>query len=106
MVIMASTLQKAINEARHITPEEIARDNMRAVPDGQPGRLYAYRVTLYMYSGRIECHYVEAENKQSAHDKGYKWANPIANSGVDGVRWMDAVRLSRKYCQEKNITFE
>ena len=29
MVIMASTLAKAINECRHITPEELTQDNIR-----------------------------------------------------------------------------
>ena len=29
MIIMASTLAKAINECRHVTPEELVQDNIR-----------------------------------------------------------------------------
>ena len=28
MIIMASTLAKAINECRHVTPEELVQDNI------------------------------------------------------------------------------
>lgn len=33
MIIMASTIAKAINEVRHITPEELTRDTVKACPD-------------------------------------------------------------------------
>ena len=33
MIIMASTLINAINEVRHITPEELTRDTVKACPD-------------------------------------------------------------------------
>ena len=36
MVIMVSTLAKAINEVRHITPEEITRDTIKVIGFSAP----------------------------------------------------------------------
>ena len=36
MIIMVSTLAAAINECRYITPEELARDNIKSIKD--PGQ--------------------------------------------------------------------
>ena len=36
MIIFASTLAAAINECRHITPEELTRDTFRAIPAADP----------------------------------------------------------------------
>lgn len=36
MIIFASTLAAAINECRHITPDELTRDTFRAIPAAEP----------------------------------------------------------------------
>ena len=69
-------------------------------------RSYPYRVTLRMYSGRIERHYIEASNHRDAFDKAHRFSNPIAMSGRDGVQFIDTVKLTRSYCKENNIIFE
>lgn len=69
-------------------------------------RQYPYRITLYMYSGRRETHYIHASNHSDAFCKAHRFANPIAMSGRDGVQFIDATKLTKQYCIDHNISFE
>lgn len=102
MTIMASTLAQAINECRHVTPEELTRDTIRAAAP----KLFPYRISLMLYSGLIETHYIKAANRSDAFDKAHRFANPIAASGRDGVQFINTTKLTKAYCEEHHITFE
>lgn len=67
---------------------------------------YMYKIALYLYSGKIEYHYIKAENKRDAFDKAHRFANPIAMSGKDGVQFINETRLTKAYCKEHHITAE
>ena len=69
-------------------------------------RSYPYRITLHLYSGRRESHYIEASNYRDAFDKAHRFANPIAMSGRDGVQFINVQRLTRQYCTDNHITLE
>lgn len=69
-------------------------------------RSYPYKITLRLYSGLRETHYIEASNRRDAFDKSHRFANPIAMSGRDGVQFIDVTRLTRSYCTDHGITFE
>ena len=69
-------------------------------------RTYPYRITLALYSGRRETHYIKAENHRDAFDKAHTFANPIAVSGRDGVQFITPVRLTKQYCIDHHISFE
>ena len=69
-------------------------------------RSYPYKITLRLYSGRRETHYIEASNHRNAFDKAHRFANPIAMSGRDGVQFIDVLKLTRSYCSDHHITFE
>ena len=69
-------------------------------------RSYPYRVTLHLYSGRRETHYIEASNHRDAFDKAHRFANPIACSGTDGVQFINVLKLTRQYCTDHGIRFE
>lgn len=69
-------------------------------------RLYPYRVTLTLYSGRRETHYIKAMNHSDAFDKAHRFANPIAMSGRDGVQFITDTKLTKQYCIDNHISFE
>jgi hypothetical protein len=69
-------------------------------------RSYPYKITLRLYSGMRETHYIEASNYRDAFDKAHRFSNPIAMSGHDGVQFIDVLRLTRSYCSDNHITFE
>ena len=69
-------------------------------------RSYPYRISLRLYSGLRETHYIEASNHRDAFDKAHRFANPIACSGTDGVQFIDVQKLTRQYCTDHGITFE
>ena len=69
-------------------------------------RTYPYQITLRLYSGRQERHYIHALNRHDAFDKAHRFANPIALSGYDGVQFIDVVRLTKQYCGEHGIHFD
>lgn len=69
-------------------------------------RSYPYRITLRLYSGLTERHYIEASNYRDAFDKAHRFANPIAMSRRDGVQFIDVDKLTRSYCSDHNIQFE
>lgn len=65
-----------------------------------------YKVTLMLYSGRRETHYIPATDRHDAFNKAHRYANPIAMSGRDGVQFINVQRLTRQYCTDNNITLE
>ena len=69
-------------------------------------RQYPYRISLYLYSGRIEHHYVHASNRPEATHKAQRFAVPIAVSGKDGVQFINATRLTKQECADRRISFE
>lgn len=70
-------------------------------------RLYPYRITLCMYSGMTEQHYIEASNYRDAFSKSFRFSVPIAMSGrYGGVQFTNVQKLTRKYCADRNIKFE
>ena len=69
-------------------------------------RIYPYRITLLCYSGMRHVHYVEAQDRHDARSKAYRFANPIAVSGRDGVQFIDVTRITRQYCTDHGIKFE
>ena len=69
-------------------------------------RAYPYRITLVMYSGRRETHYIKAMNHRDAFDKAHRFANPIAMSGRDGVQFINDTKLTKQYCIDHHISFE
>ena len=69
-------------------------------------RSYPYRITLVMYSGRRETHYIHATNHADAFSKAHRFANPIAASGRDGVQFINTTKLTKAYCEEHHIIFE
>ena len=70
-------------------------------------RSYPYRITLLMYNGMRETHYIKASNYRDAFDKGHRFANPIAFSGkYGGVQFINVDKLTKAYCADHNITFE
>lgn len=69
-------------------------------------RQYPYKITLFLYSGLREVHYITAANHADAFDKAHRFANPIAMSGHDGVQFIDAKKLTKQYCTDHRITFE
>lgn len=69
-------------------------------------RLYPYRVTLHLYSGLRETHYIKAMNHRDAFDKAHRFANPIAMSGRDGVQFINDTKLTKQYCIDHHISFE
>lgn len=68
-------------------------------------REYPYRITLLLYSGRRETHYIKASNHQDAFSKAHRFANPIAVSGTDGCQFINVDRLTKQYCADHGITF-
>ena len=77
-------------------------------PDAsKPVRMYPYKVTLYMYNGMREYHYIHARNERDAFDKAHRFANPIAMSGkYGGVQFIVPKRLTKQYCIDNKIIFE
>ena len=69
-------------------------------------REYPYRIKLYLYSGRIEYHYIKAANQRDAFDKAHRFANPIAASGTDGVQFIITDKLTKAFCEQHHIAFE
>ena len=69
-------------------------------------RQYPYKITLTLYSGRRETHYIHAANHRDAFDKAHHFANPIAISGRDGVQFITDTKLTKQYCIDNNISFE
>ena len=69
-------------------------------------RLYPYRITLSLYSGLRETHYIKAENHRDAFSKAHRFAVPIAMSGSDGVQFITPVKLTKQYCIDHDIKFE
>lgn len=69
-------------------------------------RSYPYRITLRLYSGLRETHYITASDRRDAFDKAHRFANPIAMSGHDGVQFIDVTRLTKQYCLDHGIMFE
>ena len=69
-------------------------------------RSYPYKITLFLYSGLRETHYVKASNHSDAFSKAHRFAVPIAMSGHDGVQFIDTKKLTKAYCIDHNITFE
>ena len=69
-------------------------------------RSYPYRITLRLYSGMRETHYLKASNYRDAFDKAHRFANPIAMSGHDGVQFIDVQKLTKQYCIDNNIIME
>lgn len=69
-------------------------------------RSYPYRITLRLYSGLTERHYIEASNYRDAFDKAHRFAIPIAMSGRDGVQFIDVQKLTKAYCADHGIKFE
>lgn len=70
-------------------------------------RTYPYRVTLHMYNGMQEEHYIHARNERDAFDKGHKFANPIAYSGrYGGVQFIVPKKITKQYCIDHKIKFE
>lgn len=69
-------------------------------------RQYPYRITLVMYSGRRETHYIHATNHADAFSKAHRFANPIAMSGHDGVQFIDDTKLTKQYCIDHGVQFE
>lgn len=69
-------------------------------------RSYPYRVTLFMYSGRRESHYIHATDRHDAFSKAHRFANPIACSGTDGVQFINVTRLTKQYCTDNAVRFE
>lgn len=69
-------------------------------------RQYPYCITLRMYSGKHDTHYVKASNYRDAFSKAQHYAIPIAMSGYDGVQFIDVNKLTRQYCTEHNIIIE
>ena len=69
-------------------------------------REYAYKIRLYLYSGKIETHYIKATDRHDAFNKAHRFANPIAMSGRDGVQHILTYRLTKQYCTDHNIVFE
>ena len=70
-------------------------------------REYPYRITLRMYSGMSDTHYIKANNYADAFSKAHRFANPIAYySHTDGVQFIDVKKLTVRYCSDHHITFE
>ena len=69
-------------------------------------RSYTYRITLMLYSGRIERHYVKAYNRHDASLKAHRFAVPIAMSGMDGVQFINVQRMTKQECIDYNIKTE
>lgn len=70
-------------------------------------RSYPYRITLVMYNGMTERHYIEASNYRDAFDKAHRFANPIAYSGkYGGCQFINVDKLTRAYCSDHGIKFE
>ena len=63
-----------------------------------------YRINLFYYSGKIEHHYIMAQNYRDAFDKGHKFCDP--EYPHDGVYCIDPHRLTKKFIAEHNITIE
>lgn len=69
-------------------------------------RSYPYRITLRLYSGRHEVHYIKASDRYDAFNKAHRFAVPIAMSGYDGVQFIDVLRLTKAHCLDYGIKFE
>lgn len=67
-------------------------------------RRYAYRILLRYYSGKVEWHYIYAENHADAFSKAHKFCNPF--DPHDGVQFIEPERITKKYIAEHNITIE
>lgn len=68
-------------------------------------KTYPYRITLIMYSGRRETHYIKASDRHDAFSKAHRFANPIALSSSDGVQFINVDRITKQYCADHGITF-
>lgn len=70
-------------------------------------RTYPYRITLHMYNGMQEEHYIHAGNEREAFDKAHKFTNPIAYYGkYGGVQFITPKKLTKQYCIDHKIIFE
>jgi len=69
-------------------------------------RELSYRITLLMYSGLRHIHYIKARNQYDAFDKAHRFANPLAQSTHDGVRFINVDRITKQYCKDHRIVFE
>ena len=70
-------------------------------------RQYPYRITLVMYNGMHETHYIMASNHRDAFEKAHYFANPIAYTGkYGGVQFILDTKLTKAYIEEHNIRIE
>lgn len=67
-------------------------------------RTYPYKITLLMYSGKRETHYIMANNYRDAFDKGHRFCNPF--NPHDGCQFINVDKLTKQYCSDHNIQFE
>lgn len=68
-------------------------------------REYSYRITLIMYSGLRETHYIKASDRLDAFRKAHRFANPIALSSSDGVQFINVDRIPKKYITDHGVVF-
>ena len=69
-------------------------------------RVYPYRITLLLYSGRRITKHIKAANQADAFCKAHRFANPIAAPGRDGVQFINTQKLTKAYCEQNNIVFD
>lgn len=67
-------------------------------------RKYAYKVILRYYSGKIENHYIYADDRMDAFEKAHRYCNPF--DPHDGVQFIEPERITKEYVAEHNVEFE
>lgn len=67
-------------------------------------RQYPYLIELVFYSGKLEHHFIHAENYRDAFDKAHKFCNPF--NPHDGVQFINVKKLTKAICAEMKIEWE
>lgn len=67
-------------------------------------KTYHYKITLLMYSGKREVHYLRAANQRDAFDKAHMFTNPF--NPYDGTHFIIVERLTKQYCTDHHIEME
>jgi hypothetical protein len=65
---MSSTLANAINECRHITPEELIRDNIKAIPGKEEKQRYIIQY-VNNYGHIVKDIYTESSSEKQVIEK-------------------------------------
>lgn len=66
--------------------------------------MLGYEIILRYYSGKIERHYIHAENHADAFEKAHRFCDPYAVH--DGVQFIEPYRITKADAEKRKIYWE